>query len=354
MYFSMSNNLNQSDIFKSYQKISDKVDKYVLGNNNKLFHNKHKWVVTEKVHGANFSIYYNDGVISFAKRKELLKEDDWFYSYQLIKPQLEKNIKELSLVMNENNIVVYGELFGGYYPPDSSKWTGADGTRINSKGTCIVEFNKKAVQEGIYYSPHIEYMVFDVGIIKPNKEIHFVDYMDMMHYLNQTCFYYSKPLLICSYQSVSAYDINFNSTIPKDFGMTPLPLNTNIAEGIIIKPLYSCYIKNKSGEDVRCIIKKKNPKFLEISDEFDMNLANNSYQSVFIKLINQNRYNAVISKIGKLTISNKELVQKDLEEDTWDDFYLNHSNIQITDHNQATLFVRNLCINLVMLNINDA
>lgn len=120
--------------FSPYQKISDQVDKYVLDKNSKIFHNKSKWVVTEKVHGANFSVYYNNGKVSFGKRNALLEEDDWFYSYQLIKPQLIKNITLLSNIMNGPNIVVYGELFGGFYPKDPSMWTGAEGVRINKKG----------------------------------------------------------------------------------------------------------------------------------------------------------------------------------------------------------------------------
>ncbi len=68
-----------------FQKIADKVDHYQVNNKNQqLFSRKVDWVVTEKVHGSNFSIYYRDGQINFGKRNSLLKEDNWFYNYQLI------------------------------------------------------------------------------------------------------------------------------------------------------------------------------------------------------------------------------------------------------------------------------
>ena len=77
-----------TNIFK-YQKISDKIDKYVFTNKDqKIFSNTNKWIVTEKVHGANFAVYYNNGNITFSKRNSILKDTDWFYNYQLIKDKI--------------------------------------------------------------------------------------------------------------------------------------------------------------------------------------------------------------------------------------------------------------------------
>ena len=48
-------------MFYKYQKIYDNLDNYILDKktNNKLFSKKIKWIVQEKVHGTNFSIYYD-------------------------------------------------------------------------------------------------------------------------------------------------------------------------------------------------------------------------------------------------------------------------------------------------------
>ena len=68
-----------------YQKISDNIDKYDLSKkDNILFSNKTKWVVTEKIHGSNFAIYYRNGKIEFSKRNQILEPDEWFYNYHLI------------------------------------------------------------------------------------------------------------------------------------------------------------------------------------------------------------------------------------------------------------------------------
>ena len=116
-----------------YQKIADKVDHYQIDNNNSKFFSKNvDWVATEKVHGSNFCVYYRDGQINFGKRNGLLKEDDWFYNYQLIQEKLNQNIRQLSQIINHSQIVVYGELFGGWYP-NHHQWTGPVGTRINQK-----------------------------------------------------------------------------------------------------------------------------------------------------------------------------------------------------------------------------
>ena len=72
-----------------YQKIADNIKDYRVNNENaKIFLKKHQWIVTEKVHGANFAIYYKDGKISFSKRNAMLEENEWFYNYQSIKDKL--------------------------------------------------------------------------------------------------------------------------------------------------------------------------------------------------------------------------------------------------------------------------
>lgn len=74
-----------NSIMYKFQKISNNVDKYILNKkDNKLFSNKTKWVATEKIHGSNFSIYYNNNNVSFAKRNSKLDDDEWFYNYHLI------------------------------------------------------------------------------------------------------------------------------------------------------------------------------------------------------------------------------------------------------------------------------
>ncbi len=332
-----------------FQKISDKVNSYQIDKKNKrIFSRKVDWVVTEKVHGSNFSIYYHNGHVSFSKRNNTLEKDEWFYNYQLIKSNLIKSVSKLSAIMNQPNIVVYGELFGGWYPDEHKchQWTGADNIRINQKGICIVPFEDRAIQEGIYYSPNIEYMVFDIAIIE-NDKLQFIDFFKMEEYLKQTNFFYSKPLMIGSFQDVQKYNINFDSQIPSQLGLSQLPKNTNIAEGIVIKPVSPYFIKDKKDNLVRCLIKIKNKKFQEISDDFVLKEAQKSYKFLFLKLVNQNRFQAVMSKIGKLTEENKNEVVQSLVEDVWTDVYTHYSHVQIKDETKAGQYLNNLCLSLV-------
>ena len=333
-----------------FQKIADKVDHYQVNNKNQqLFSRKVDWVVTEKVHGSNFSIYYRDGQINFGKRNSLLKEDDWFYNYQLIQDKLTQNICQLSKIMNHPRIVVYGELFGGWYP-DSVQWTGPVGTRINQDGVSLVSFEDRAIQEGVYYSPKIEFMVFDVATIEQDQP-QFINFFHMEEFLKQTDFFYSKPLMIGNFQEVQKYQLNFDSHIPAQLGLPSLPQGSNTAEGVVIKPVDPIFIKDKKGNQIRCLIKNKHPKFKEIVDDFSLSEAQNSFEFIFLKLVNQNRLQSVVSKIGRLTCDNKDEILDSLIEDTWTDFYIHYSQVQIVNETKANDYLRKLCQTLINYNL---
>ena len=173
----------------------------------------------------------------------------------------------------------------------------------------------------------------------------------MEEYIKQTELFYSKALIIGSFEKVQKYNIEFDSKVPEQLGELLLPKGTNIAEGIVIKPIESHKIKDKNGNYIRCIIKIKNKKFLEVGDNFNMEEANNSYQFILLKLINQNRYQAVISKIGRLTNENKDMVIDEYVEDVWSDFYQNYSHIVINDWDKANEYVRKLSKNLIDENL---
>ncbi len=321
--------------FYKWQKISDRTSDYNLDKkDNKIFSPKTKWFGTEKIHGANFSIYLINDKIKFAKRNGFLDDNEWFYNYQLIKNKLIKGVKQLSTQLVNPNIIVYGELFGGFYPSDTKTFSIKQ--RINDKGVCIVPFENRAIQEGIYYSPNIEYMVFDIALILPNNTIKFVSYEKVIELVEKTELIVAKPLIIDTFDRVSNYNINFNSTIPEQLGLEPMLPNSNIAEGIVIRPLENHILSNST----RCLIKIKNKKFLEVSDNFDLTEASKSYQYILSNLITQNRFQSVISKIGKLTLTNKEEVLKEFVEDVWNDYYLHYSHIQISDIDDANIFVK--------------
>jgi Rnl2 family RNA ligase len=328
-------------MFYKYQKIYDNLDNYILDKktNNKLFSKKVKWIVQEKIHGSNFSIYYDGKECQFAKRNSILKNNDWFYNYQIIKNKLINNTKKLYNLLNKDKIIIYGELFGGFYPDNVSEWKN---NRIDNKGLCKLSFDERAIQEGIYYSKNIEYIVFDIAY-EDNNNIHFLNYFETNNYIKKTEFLFSEALAITDLSSALNFNLNFNTKIPNKLGYESFPEFTNLAEGIVIKPSQTIILKNKKNKDVRCLIKKKNKKFKEISDTFNLEEAKKSYKFTFINMLNINRINAVISKIGKI---NKENLIEKLVEDIWNDYYINY-NFKISDYDKANIYLNKICKNFV-------
>ena len=75
-----------------------------------------------------------------------------------------------------------------------------------------------------------------------------------------------------------------------------------------------------------------------------------SYKFIFHILVNQNRFQSVISKIGKISKENKELVIEKLYQDTFYDFYINY-NFVYDDFEKVEHYVRKLCQNIVSENM---
>ena len=130
------------------------------------------WIATEKIDGSNFSVYSDGNIVKFAKRTGFLKENEWFYNYQLIALDLSKKAKQVFKHLNNSNtikkplkfVVIYGELCGGWFPSDTN-WTGPVPSRINEKGVIIIPLEKRAIQEGVYYYDKNRLIVFYIYYI---------------------------------------------------------------------------------------------------------------------------------------------------------------------------------------------
>ena len=55
--------------FSGYEKMPNSLKKLGLNERDLSQLDKLKWVVTEKIHGANFSFVYENGSLKYAKRK---------------------------------------------------------------------------------------------------------------------------------------------------------------------------------------------------------------------------------------------------------------------------------------------
>lgn len=65
--------------FSGYEKMPDSLKKIGLNERDMSKMEKLKWVVTEKIHGANFSFSYEDNQLKYAKRREYLNWSDDFF-----------------------------------------------------------------------------------------------------------------------------------------------------------------------------------------------------------------------------------------------------------------------------------
>ncbi|WP_411972403.1 RNA ligase family protein [Sphingobacterium sp. Lzh-3] len=314
-------------IFSGYEKMPDKIKKIGLSEKAMSQLGKIKWVVTEKVHGANFSFSYQLGELKFAKRREYLEWASDFFGYQLVVARLESNMmclfERLSLSYPEAHYIVYGELFGGVYP---------------HKEVAVVP-HLQAIQTGVYYSPDIHFYAFDIAIIDKFGQKHYLDYQTSISYFEEFDLFYAKPLFIGKMNEALNFNLRMNSSIPGRLGLPEL--KDNLIEGVVIKPYDS---EKMQLEQERPIIKLKNPEFNEQLKfheaekwSFIPDVSSKSENLSFLvaamrTYVTQNRLNSVISKIGALDLSNVDRV-RDLQSEFLADIFIdfNEQNQYILD-----------------------
>ena len=244
-----------------------------------------EWVITEKVHGSNFSFVYNvaENKMKYAKRNGLIANDEHFFNYQAILPETEPKIMYIvhnilaenddkkdnkNISKNIKKIIVFGELFGGVYPNMKTKF--------------------KQVQAGIYYSPNIHFIAFDIYIEYDNSNIsNYLDFATSIQYFKNANLLYVEPLAIFpSYEKACFYKLGFNTTIPAKLGLPELSVNK--AEGIVIRSMTD-----------RFIIKKKIQEFSETIYS-DNSVKTCDKKLIGMTMITENRLNNAISKVGEL------------------------------------------------------
>ncbi len=281
--------------YNSYEKIPESLSQLQLSESDYRLLKKVDWVVTEKIHGANFGITTDGVTVEFAKRKELLQPGEDFFGYLDKKPQLEVQAKQVFTILQAKipgllRATIYGELFGGEYPhPDVAVVKGM-----------------QAVQTGVYYSPNIEYCAFDIAV-SGDFGSQYLDYDITLQVLRDVGMMRAEPLLIGKFDQAFNYKIEFESTIPKILKL-PVLDKANKAEGVVIKPIKSIYVETKKGR-VRPIIKKKISEFAE-NERFHQAQKWDYQQQLDVKsliiqqllgFVTLNRLKNVISKVGRLS-----------------------------------------------------
>lgn len=276
------------------------------------------WVVTEKIHGANFVLVIDERGIHAAKRKQLLGPEDDFFGHPRLLSRLRSRLFALAEAAREGRddvaaVLVYGEIFGGAYPhPDVSRVPGVE-----------------PVQTGIWYAPDVEFCAFDLALaLRDQRDLQFQDQPRLHALATASGLLVAEPLAVCSYRDALAFPERFSSTLPARFGLPPLP-GLNLAEGVVLRPQPALVFDTPKGR-VRPLLKKKIAEFSE-----DERFAGarpwarpvqtgepllDRLEREACVLLTPARLDAAVSKVGRLSGAGaRDLLLEELLSDLWEE-----------------------------------
>lgn len=284
--------------FVSYDRIPESTDQWSgeLGELRKL--DRLRWVVTEKIHGANFCLLADGSQVRCAKRKAILGDGDAFFNYQRVRiryaPAAHGLFADVQAVYpGLVRLYVYGELFGGVYPhPEVEPVEGV-----------------APVQTGVHYAPGIELCAFDLAVeLEGARGREFLAYEEALGLLRARGFFVAEPLMVGTLREALDYPLGFDSTIPARLGLPPLGRD-NHAEGVVLKPM-EAFTMGAEGRRSRPILKRKIAAFAE-DDRFHRAEAwaeaptdaspRGRLEWLVAALVTDNRLDNALSKVGSVT-----------------------------------------------------
>jgi Rnl2 family RNA ligase len=291
-------------VFRSYEKIPASSKKWGLSEKEYRQLKSVEWVVTEKIHGANFVLLTDGELVRCAKRKAVLPPGEDFFGHLTVLSQLEDDVMLLFALVQERRpdvawMAVYGELFGGGYPHPAVPQ----------------EPLVSPVQPGIYYAPTLSFCIFDIKVGTPENEAGlYLDYADVWAYCEESGVMAAAPLFVGSFEEATAYDESFETTIPERLGWPALG-HKQLAEGVVIKPWRELLFA-REGRPLRPVIKKKIPHFAEDIRELPVASGGPSLPAHATNVdllryemmvrVTAPRMEAVISKFGRFKKKNRK------------------------------------------------
>jgi Rnl2 family RNA ligase len=282
--------------FTGYQKMTDTPDAWRLDAAAHRRLARARWVVTEKIHGANFCFVVDGREVRGANRRELLAEGDPFFGWQAVRDRLRPALlaafaEVRALTPGLRRLFVFGELFGGGYPhPDVAPVPGV-----------------QPVQTGVWYAPGIEFCAFDMAAERDGASGRaYLAYETVMRVAESVGLPCAAPLLVGSYTDAMNLPLGFDSRVPARLNLPGLPPGTNKAEGVVVKPLRELTLGTPAGP-IRPILKRKIPEFAEddrYSGAMKWEPSTDSAARVerlrweVAARLNANRLAAAVSKVG--------------------------------------------------------
>jgi len=264
----------------------------------------YEWMVTEKVHGANFSFVCDGKTVECQKRTSILI-DESFFNWKSVKEKYEEKIlKMFRTFTNIKELYVFGELIGGNYPHKEV-------TPNN---------NSTQVQKGIYYTPDNEFIAFDVFALMNDDSASWVDSEAVIGMCNFLSIPHVPFLFKGTLDECLNYSNEFQTKVPS---MLNLPeIEDNICEGVVIKPVNPLYMRQE-----RIIIKNKNEKWTDKARKpkkprqtFVLSDLQQKWINEYTKYLTKARFASAMSKIGEPDFKLFGQFIKEVSTDAFKDF----------------------------------
>jgi len=311
--------------FKKYSSIENSYRDKFVNRITEEGHAKQTFVVQEKIHGSNFSLWASVEGIRAAKRTGFIKDDEKFFCYDTIIKKYGQSVLNILAVTGADEVAVFGELYGGIYPHKD-----------------VPNVDQSKVQSGVFYAPGQEFVAFDIKV--DGK------YLSVEH-VNALCeeagIPYSETLLTGSLEECLAYSNEFQTTIPAKLGLPEI--EGNMCEGVVIRPIVPLFLFSQE----RLILKNKNAKFKEKTGDGGTRKTKAPpeplSEAATIALmkanlfITKNRLRNVLSKIGEVTQKDfgkiMGLFSKDIIEDFLKEEQEFFDTLEKTDRKKVTKYV---------------
>jgi len=285
-----------------FPKMSENVSKWDFLDKKKA--QEATWIVTEKIHGANFCFICDGNTVRCAKRKAILQSEDRFFQFQRIQERYEEKVLDLFSQMQAKEefktLHLYGELFGGLYEHEEVR---------NLPQV-------KPIQKGIQYCPDLEFYAFDILLKSEDDSLRWVDYDEFCSNLSSLEFFHAKALFTGSLGECLEFNTRFQTTVP---ALLNLPdIDNNFAEGIVVKSSNNLEVIRK-GKRTRAMVKIKTEEFREMAKRAESSKRKRTKadeaEEIFLSTMTKQRLINVLSKVGHLDQDNASQVIEDLVED---------------------------------------
>merc|ERR1740121_1703043 len=303
----------------------------------------------EKVHGANFCVIATSSDadaaavdVKFAKRTAILggpADAEDFYScrsaglLEALAPCAERALGRIAALAlpgatgggscstaahTKFAVHIYGELFGGSYPhPDVPAEPGL-----------------LPVQVGVWYSPNLQFMAFDVAVETARDGRSFLDFGRAKELCEGCGFLFAQPLCTGTLSECLEYPFEFETTLPALLGLPSLPPGAgggekNLAEGVVVRPCREpAPSAGRSSKDSgRGLFKRKIEAFSEKryqNDDWKKGKKGGAGQAPPVPaeelalmevaaLVTEQRLANVLSKIGRVEATDREACRQLLQ-----------------------------------------